>query len=98
MPKDGTYQPRVYRSQGGDNLIVHSSGSAEIDGGYIDIRSRRGGKIRGTSSTASSEVPAQAAAFEAFSTADVAAGSTTGMTKFEAIRIALINVGILAST
>ena len=73
-----SYQPRIYREQGGDVLVVRAFG---------------GGKIKGTTSAAAT--PAQAATVAAIT----ATGTfTTGIAaKIEAMRAALVNVGILAT-
>ncbi len=48
---DGTYQPKVYREQGGDRMVVASGGSHDVEsGGEIDIKVARGTATPGTAS------------------------------------------------
>ena len=50
---DDTYQPKVYREQGGDRQVVASSGSLDVEsGGEIDIESGGALKLAGTEVTA----------------------------------------------
>ena len=52
MP-DATYQPKVYREQGGDRQVVASGGALDIEsGGEIDIESGGSLKLAGTALTA----------------------------------------------
>jgi hypothetical protein len=76
---DKSYTPKVYRKQGGDELIVASGGIMKVESG---------GKIVPNSGTQA---------------ANVAAIATTGTfstgiaSKINAMRVAMINVGILAT-
>lgn len=48
MP-DATYQPKVYREQGGDRQVVKSGGALDVEsGGEIDIESGGSLKLAGT--------------------------------------------------
>lgn len=77
---DGTYTPKVYRAQGGEQLVVASGGSVKME---------TGGKILPNSGT-------QAATMTAIATTGTFA---TGIAaKINAMRVALINVGILATS
>lgn len=50
---DATYQPKVYRQQGGARFVVASSGSLDVEsGGEIDIESGGAFKIAATQVTA----------------------------------------------
>ena len=50
---DGTYQPKVYREQGGDRMVVASGGSHDVEsGGEIDIESGAALKVAGSDKTA----------------------------------------------
>ena len=50
---DDTYQPKVYREQGGDRMVVASSGSLDIEsGGEIDFETGAALKLAGTEVTA----------------------------------------------
>lgn len=61
---DGTYQPKVYREQGGDRQVVASGGSADVEsGGEIDIESGGLLKLSGVArAVALTFVPAAGAA------------------------------------
>ena len=51
---DTTYQPKVYKQQGGDRLVVASGGSMDVEsGGELDFESGANFLIAGTSVTAS---------------------------------------------
>lgn len=57
---DGTYQPLVYREQGGSRQVIASGGSCDVEsGGELDIESGGALKIAGTDVT--SKLNAQAA-------------------------------------
>ena len=46
---DGTYQPKVYREQGGDRQVIASGGSFDVEsGGEIDVESGGSLKLAGT--------------------------------------------------
>jgi hypothetical protein len=50
---DTTYQPKVYRQQGGDRQVVASGGSLDVEsGGEIDIETGGALKLAGVSVTA----------------------------------------------
>ena len=50
---DDTYQPKVYREQGGDRQVVASGGSMDVEsGGELDIESGGALKLAGTEVTA----------------------------------------------
>lgn len=50
---DASYQPKVYRQQGGDRQVVASGGSLDIEsGGEIDVESGGALKIAGTAISA----------------------------------------------
>lgn len=45
---DATYQPKVYRKQGGDELVIASGGSVDVEsGGVINVAAVGGLKING---------------------------------------------------
>lgn len=77
---DGTYAPKVYRAQGGEQMVVASGGS---------IKMETGAKLLPNSGTQA---------------ANVASITTTGTfstgicAKINAIRTALVNVGVLATS
>lgn len=51
---DNTYQPKVYREQGGDRQVIASGGSLDVEsGGEIDVESGGSLKIAGTAISAS---------------------------------------------
>lgn len=51
---DASYQPKIYRQQGGERFVVASSGSLDVEsGGELDIESGGALKIAGTQVTAS---------------------------------------------
>lgn len=51
---DASYQPKVYREQGGDRMVVKSGGSVDVEsGGEIDVESGGALKIAGTAISAS---------------------------------------------
>jgi hypothetical protein len=59
MP-DSTYQPKVYREQGGSRQVIASGGSCDVEsGGEIDVESGGALKLAGTDVT--SKLVAQAA-------------------------------------
>jgi hypothetical protein len=68
-----TYQPKIYREQGGNRFVVASGGSADVEsGGEIDIESGGALKIAGTDITTSLEALAATGA-EINRAADVSA-------------------------
>ena len=75
MP-DTTYQPLVYREQGGSRQVVASGGSMDVEsGGEIDIESGGALKIAGTDQTAKLVAAATKSGGTAYETV-AAAGST----------------------
>jgi hypothetical protein len=77
---DGTYQPKVYRANGGDGLVVASGGT---------IKMETGAKLVPNSGTQAANITAIA------TTGTFATGIAA---KINAMRVALINVGILATS
>lgn len=67
-----SYQPKVYREQGGDRQVVASGGSLDVEsGGEIDIESGGALKIAGT------QVTATAAELNDIKTVNLAAATQT---------------------
>lgn len=53
---DGTYQPKVYREQGGDRQVIASGGSLDVEsGGELDIESGASLKLAGTAISATAD-------------------------------------------
>lgn len=93
-----SYQPKVYRKQGGLEMVVADTGQITVEsggtvsvqsGGVVDMRTGSLMKANGT----------QAAAIGAITAATGGTGMTaTEVDKFNAMKTALVGVGILAST
>lgn len=77
---DATYQPKVYRGSGGDQLVVASGGT---------IKMETGAKLVPNSGTQAANVA---------SIATTGTFSTGIASKINAMRTALVNVGILATS
>lgn len=79
---DGTYQPAVYRRQGGSAIVVGNGGS---------IVMQTGGKIVPNSETQASHIPNATGGI-------TTSAAGTGQAKINAILTALRGVGILATS
>ncbi len=79
---DATYSPKVYRKQGGDELVIAS-------GGFVRVES--GGIIAAGAATTAAAAIAQ-------TTTTAVAISATGVSIINAILTALAGVGILTAT
>lgn len=91
---DGTYTPKVYRKTGGDTQVVASGGIVDVEsGGEITVES--GGEINIVAGGKITDDGTQAAAIAAITTTGTF--STGIAAKINAMRVALIGVGILAT-